>query len=344
MRTLADLEGRYVFVPPEEGVSLADLGTSTFPIVDFLNPLQNAAPWPEENAAPFWHIGNPDAPGTPFGDLVRTINPAEVAWHDEGSISLPTMWPATAEGSPGWELPTSFGASDPLFPSARPALSDDSWMMSPLNSGAVQYALPVETDPSDTYRVSAVPLGRDAQGEVYLRPDSGIAARNAVLIRGGNGRIDPEVIALSQERVTSDTAEATTPVGDGSMTVRPTQARRLAMMPNRQMWQKPEGGEGGGGGFAATTEILAPGGKFAGPVRRRIMGVSSNHFQELLSGLRSGASRTEAPVTYPGPAFKRQDGFVFGTRTSKKHGETIDILQSNNPLIPQNFKIHQNAK
>jgi len=117
-------------------------------------------------------------------------------------------------------------------------------------------------------------------------------------------------------------------------------------------------GGGGGGGFSRggptpvyqggvlnTESILAPGGSPVGVVSGgatpNIRTVDPGAFQSIRSDLLSGAIPTSSPLRYPGVAFERPDGTVFGIRNSSESGLTIDILRSNSPSIPNGFKIHQ---
>ncbi len=123
--------------------------------------------------------------------------------------------------------------------------------------------------------------------------------------------------------------------------------------------QKPEiiGGGGGGGysggravpiyegGSQTLGSVLAPGGQPVGVVNpgatSNIRTVSPAEFRTIESNLVSGAQPIAGPPTYPGNTYLRPDGTIIGIRTSPDSGPTIDILKSNNPAIPNGFKVHQ---
>jgi filamentous hemagglutinin len=110
-----------------------------------------------------------------------------------------------------------------------------------------------------------------------------------------------------------------------------------------------EGGAAKGGGAVSlnTQEILMPGGDPVGSVypgaTSNIRTVSSAEFQQIQSGLMSGATSVDTPQTYAGTWYQRQDGTVFGIRNSTTSGVTIDIIKSVNSSIPNGFKVHQNG-
>lgn len=69
--------------------------------------------------------------------------------------------------------------------------------------------------------------------------------------------------------------------------------------------------------------------------------VTPEQFDQLQSDLMTGAVPTEAPPSYGGTWYRRSDGTVFGVRTSRRNGATLDIIDGNDPRLGPNFKVHQ---
>ena len=94
-------------------------------------------------------------------------------------------------------------------------------------------------------------------------------------------------------------------------------------------------------------DILAPGGKHIGAELRgagaEVKTLSPTEFQAIQKELWVDAQPTRGPITYRGAAFKRPDGTVIGIRISRKHGTTIDIIESNTKSIPKGYKYHRPA-
>lgn len=142
--TLNDIEGRYVVVPPEEGVSLAEIDKLTYPAAD--DDREDGRRMPRIVVRPIWYE-YPRAPGGPgrwdgdisFADLTRTIDPA----------ANPNVW-AEANSAPFWQTSASgsiegFGDGrlvapmQPSAPPAEPAGAGISFedMVRPINPAAV---------------------------------------------------------------------------------------------------------------------------------------------------------------------------------------------------------------
>lgn len=90
--------------------------------------------------------------------------------------------------------------------------------------------------------------------------------------------------------------------------------------------------------------LFLPGGRDLG-IRNRGAGkdvrtVERNEFSELFDGLLRGSKSTPSRPDYEGQWFERPDGLVFGVRISARHGLTIEIIRSSNPLLPQGYKVH----
>jgi filamentous hemagglutinin len=112
-----------------------------------------------------------------------------------------------------------------------------------------------------------------------------------------------------------------------------------------------DGGEAGASSSGLNTgtgstlsDLLTPNGNPLGTIsgaQSQILTVTPSQFGQIMSDLLEDATPTTAPPTYPGQAYQLPDGTVIGIRTSSQNGETIDILQSNNPAFPNGFKVHQ---
>ncbi|MCB1476816.1 MAG: hypothetical protein H6883_08100 [Rhodobiaceae bacterium] len=93
-----------------------------------------------------------------------------------------------------------------------------------------------------------------------------------------------------------------------------------------------------------TPELVYPNGQIIGYVNRSatpdIRTVSPAEYQQLRQNLLNGA-RPIQNQRYGGSMFQRPDGFVFGLRQSKKHGETIDIWRREYPGFEQALMVHQ---
>jgi hypothetical protein len=89
-------------------------------------------------------------------------------------------------------------------------------------------------------------------------------------------------------------------------------------------------------------ELFLPGGQYVGTYRRNIYTrtVSPQYRESLLDHLWSGSIPVETRSNYEGQWYKRPDGLIFGVRISRRHGITIDIIESSNPLLPRGFKVH----
>jgi len=69
--------------------------------------------------------------------------------------------------------------------------------------------------------------------------------------------------------------------------------------------------------------------------------VSSARFEELRRELMDGAQRMGPDPRYNGVIYRRPDGSEIGLRISDDHGLTLDVLRSNDLLVPKGFRIHQ---
>ncbi len=163
-RTLDDLEGRYVVVPPGEGVSLASLGVPPYsppdpaweddgrmpaasdveaPEISFadwvrtISPATEPGAWREDNRAPFWSPDDPRAQSGPsFDDLVRTIDPTPqtsgwdeaeryAASYDPRAAALGAFRiPGLPEDATGWSLRDPMPAGVDEIPPVRLASRD----------------------------------------------------------------------------------------------------------------------------------------------------------------------------------------------------------------------------
>lgn len=96
---------------------------------------------------------------------------------------------------------------------------------------------------------------------------------------------------------------------------------------------------------AALGDVLAPGGQLIGT---RVVGadvdartVGSAEFESVRNELMVSARQMGAHPTYDGVRYERSDGSVFGLRLSREHGLTLEVLESNSPLIKNGLRIHQ---
>jgi filamentous hemagglutinin len=93
------------------------------------------------------------------------------------------------------------------------------------------------------------------------------------------------------------------------------------------------------------SDLLLPNGQPVGFVKpgagQNIQTVTSEQFAQIESQLMQGSTPISAPSSYSGTYYQMSDGSVFGIRTSKSSGTTIDVIKSNNPSLPSGFKVHQ---
>ena len=92
-------------------------------------------------------------------------------------------------------------------------------------------------------------------------------------------------------------------------------------------------------------EIIQPHGQTVGVHYRRageeIRTVTHAEFYELLARLSVDARPIASPARVRGEWYIRPDGTVFSVRASTRHGLTIDIIRTNDPLIPSRLKVHK---
>jgi hypothetical protein len=69
--------------------------------------------------------------------------------------------------------------------------------------------------------------------------------------------------------------------------------------------------------------------------------VTPGRFEELRHELMDGARRMGPDPRYDGVIYGRPDGSEIGLRISRDHGLTLDVLRSNDPLVPNGLRIHQ---
>jgi hypothetical protein len=91
--------------------------------------------------------------------------------------------------------------------------------------------------------------------------------------------------------------------------------------------------------------LLAPGGELVGnrapAARENVRTVSSAEFESIRSELMIGARQLRDNPRYDGVRYQREDGSSFGLRLSHEHGLTLDVLESNTPLVKNGLRIHQ---
>lgn len=92
-------------------------------------------------------------------------------------------------------------------------------------------------------------------------------------------------------------------------------------------------------------ERLMPGGREVGEQLRgasdNIRTLSSERFKPFVDFVLRDASELESYPRYEGRAFRLPDSSIVGLRYSRDHGETLDVLQSNHPIIENGYKVHQ---
>jgi hypothetical protein len=102
---------------------------------------------------------------------------------------------------------------------------------------------------------------------------------------------------------------------------------------------------GGGLRRGHISEIVSPGGTLVGVhakgAGREVRTCTEVEFSTMLEGLSSSGIPHATPHYYPGQFYRRFDGTIFGVRTSRRHGITIDIIHSPDPDIPRNLKVHK---
>ena len=69
--------------------------------------------------------------------------------------------------------------------------------------------------------------------------------------------------------------------------------------------------------------------------------VTPSQFTQIEARLMEGSKPVATPSGYNGTWYQMSDGSVFGVRTSRSSGGTIDVIKSNNPGLPSGFKVHQ---
>ncbi|MGO4523571.1 hypothetical protein AB4097_01770 [Microvirga sp. 2MCAF35] len=69
--------------------------------------------------------------------------------------------------------------------------------------------------------------------------------------------------------------------------------------------------------------------------------VPTSEFREMLITVTPGSQIISSPVGYRGQWYLQPDGSIFGIRWSERYGVTLDVIRSNNPLVPNGYKVHQ---
>jgi HK97 family phage portal protein len=121
---------------------------------------------------------------------------------------------------------------------------------------------------------------------------------------------------------------------------------RLPKSPSTPAPRAPSGAGGAAG--QSTRDILKPGGrdigsKFKGAGKETTRTVSRNEFATLQKDLITGARERPELLSkrYGGRIFERPDGTVIGLRRSVRYGDTLEVLLSDDPDLPQGFKVHR---
>jgi hypothetical protein len=128
-RTLDDIEGGYVIVPPGEGISLAEIDKLAYPTMGYATGQERPAalfvvrPLRHDDPEGLGGSGRYDG-GISFDDLLRTINPK----------ANPNVW-TNADSAPYWHM----GVSSP----SRTDRSGDARVFAPTLPGAPPAERPV---------------------------------------------------------------------------------------------------------------------------------------------------------------------------------------------------------
>ncbi|MGO4571546.1 hypothetical protein [Microvirga sp. 2TAF3] len=69
--------------------------------------------------------------------------------------------------------------------------------------------------------------------------------------------------------------------------------------------------------------------------------VPPSEFRELLVAVTPGSQVVPSSAGYLGQWYRQPDGSIFGVRWSERYGVTLDVIRSNNPLVPNGHKVHQ---
>lgn len=69
--------------------------------------------------------------------------------------------------------------------------------------------------------------------------------------------------------------------------------------------------------------------------------IPTSEFRELLVTVTPGSQIISSPAGYLGQWYRQPDGSIFGVRWSERYGVTLDVIRSNNPLVPNGYKVHQ---
>ena len=99
-----------------------------------------------------------------------------------------------------------------------------------------------------------------------------------------------------------------------------------------------------GSSWPTTAEILRPAGRAVGhrfrSSDRKVRTVDAAEFDVIKNKMLDGAVPAIGPSRYPGQVFRRGDGVLFGLRTSRQSGATIEIFEAKTDSLA-NFKVHQ---
>ena len=286
--------------------------------VEAINPTADAAVWGEGNVAPFWHIDDPYAPsaGVSFDDLVRTIPSTadpDIWPRDSAPLNVGHAWDgASASASERYAVPPDRTRAAALGVFEIPGLPDDAawWRLNePTLAGADGISL-AELESEEKRRII----------DLFREPAAAIL--RALIMRRFGGRLPPRPGPQPGQPKPGAPKPADQPASKSSTRGGPAEP-----------------------GSTTTRDILAPGGQPIGTRHRgasdEVRTTSSPHFDEIYSELKSGSKPAEPPRHYDGSAFERFDGIVIGERVSEQHGRTLEVLRSNDPLLPQGFKVHQ---
>jgi filamentous hemagglutinin len=106
------------------------------------------------------------------------------------------------------------------------------------------------------------------------------------------------------------------------------------------------GGTGPGPRLTPTThvEVCFPNGNPIGvriPAEQpHVRTVLEPEFVEFLRDINCNGVETVTPKNYKGVWYRNSFDEIIGVRFSSNYGLTVDVIRSNNPLVPRNFTVH----
>lgn len=78
-----------------------------------------------------------------------------------------------------------------------------------------------------------------------------------------------------------------------------------------------------------------------GPLSCNTRLITSSEFKQTLESICIGLQQMPTPPTYRGLWFRQPEGSIFGLRVREQSLKTIDIIQTNHPVVYNGYKIHE---